>query len=474
MAVVCGHKSQRLPATTLHPQRDLGHRRRRPGADLRLHGVFSLGQIGFLAIGAYVSAILSMPPMVKQPMLLPGLPSWLATFDSTGWHPQVALLFASLIGGLVAALVGLLVGAPLMRLSGHYVAVATMGFLIIVNAVAVNWDEVTRGARGLSQIPTSTNPGVSYIWAAIAVYVALRLRNSPYGRAMIASRENLIAARGIGVNVLNTRLRAFIVSAFLTGVAGSLLAHQIGTVAPSAFYFATTFNIIIMVVLGGMGSISGAVIGAIIMTVTPELLRPLERGFEIGHRYGRYGLRTLQYHPGCGLHRHHDRATARAFRRAGAGAVPAGPSHAAAGMGRRGCCNHPRASSRGGRTDPRPAGLKRRSRAKPTESDSKLCVGTARPFHNPPRDLVGCARTNNQRSSRSERSTSDDGWARFGVGRCSLVTAPRSAADGRSLRPSSGDRTGDGTRSGCTAGGGHDEGRPRGGAGRLSGSGAER
>jgi branched-chain amino acid transport system permease protein len=245
-------------------------------------GVFSLGQIGFLAIGAYVSAILSMPPTVKQPMLLPGLPPWLATFDSTGWHPQAALLFATIIAGLVAALVGLLVGAPLMRLSGHYVAVATMGFLIIVYSVAVNWDEVTRGARGLSQIPTTTNSWMAYIWAAIAVYVALRLRNSPYGRAMIASRDNLIASRSVGVNVLRTRLLAFVVSAFLTGVAGSLLAHQIGTVAPSGFYFATTFTVIIMVVLGGMGSISGAVVGAIIMTLTPELLRPIEDGFALG------------------------------------------------------------------------------------------------------------------------------------------------------------------------------------------------
>jgi branched-chain amino acid transport system permease protein len=198
-------------------------------------GVFSLGQIGFLAIGAYVSALLTMPPMVKQPMLLPGLPTWLATFDSTKWHPQVALLFASIIAGVAAAAVGALVGAPLMRLSGNYVAVATMGFLIIVYSILVNWDTVTRGARGLSQIPTSTNTWVAYIWAAIAVYVALRLRNSPYGRAMIASRENLIASRGIGVNVLRTRLLAFVVSAFLTGVAGSLLAHQIGTVAPSTF-----------------------------------------------------------------------------------------------------------------------------------------------------------------------------------------------------------------------------------------------
>nr|MBA3451102.1 branched-chain amino acid ABC transporter permease [Chloroflexia bacterium] len=143
-------------------------------------GVFSLGQIGFLAIGAYVSALLSMPPAGKQPMLLPGLPEWLASFDSTGWHPQAALLFASIVGGLAAALIGALVGAPLMRLSGNYVAVATMGFLIIVHSVAVNWDDVTRGARGLSQIPTSTNPWAAYIWAAIAVYAALRLRNSPY------------------------------------------------------------------------------------------------------------------------------------------------------------------------------------------------------------------------------------------------------------------------------------------------------
>lgn len=245
-------------------------------------GVFSLGQIGFLAIGAYVSAILSMPPTVKQPMLLPGLPTWLATFDTTGWHPQVALLFACLAAGIVAAIIGALVGAPLMRLSGNYVAVATMGFLIIVHSILVNWDEVTRGARGLSQIPTSTNPWISFIWVAIAVYVALRLRNSPYGRAMIASRENLIASRSVGVSVLRTRLLAFVVSAFLTGVAGSLLAHQIGTVAPSTFYFQTTFTVIIMVVLGGMGSISGAVVGAIIMTLTPEILRPIEGGFTLG------------------------------------------------------------------------------------------------------------------------------------------------------------------------------------------------
>lgn len=245
-------------------------------------GVFSLGQIGFYAIGAYVGALLTIPPQWKGEMFLPGLPAGLARLDLSGWPPQAALLVACLAGGVVAAIVAAIVGAPLMRLSGHYVAVATMGFLIIVNSVAINWDTVTRGARGLNQIPSLTNAWVAYAWAVVTVYVAWRLRSSPFGREMIASRENLIAARAVGVDVLRTRLLAFVVGAFFTGVAGSLLAHQIGTVAPSAFYFTTTFNIIIMIVLGGMGSISGAVVGAAILTLAPEYLRDLEDGVVLG------------------------------------------------------------------------------------------------------------------------------------------------------------------------------------------------
>lgn len=245
-------------------------------------GVFSLGQIGFMAIGAYVGALMTIPPQWKDPMFLPGLPGWLATLDLSTWHPQLALLVACVSGGLVAAVIAVIVGAPLMRLSGHYVAVATMGFLIIVNSVATNWDTVTRGARGLSQIPNVTNSWVAYGWMLLTVYAVWRLRISPYGRAMIASRENVIAARAVGVNVWRTRLLAFVVGAFFTGVAGSLLAHQIGTVAPNAFYFQTTFTIIIMVVLGGMGSITGAVAGAAILTLAPEYMRDLEDGVDLG------------------------------------------------------------------------------------------------------------------------------------------------------------------------------------------------
>ena len=245
-------------------------------------GVFSLGQIGFLAIGAYVGALINLAPQWKSEMFLPGVPGWLAAFDTTAWHPQLALLFACLMGGLVAAGVGTLVGLPLMRLSGHYVAVATMGFLIIVHSVANNWEEVTRGARGLSQIPGYTNVWAAYGCALLAVYAAWRLRVSPYGRAMIASRENLIAARAVGVNVHRSRMVAFVVGAFLTGAAGPLLAHQIGSVAPSAYYFTTTFNVVIMVVLGGIGSITGAVLGATIMTLAPEYLRDVEDGMALG------------------------------------------------------------------------------------------------------------------------------------------------------------------------------------------------
>jgi len=245
-------------------------------------GVFSLGQIGFLAIGAYVSAVIDIPPMWKDEITLADLPPWLAKLDMSVYPPQVSLFIACMAAGLVAALVGLLVGAPLMRLSGHYVAVATMGFLIIVYTLVVNADGYTAGSRGLSQIPGWTNAWVAAAWCAFTIYAAWRLRNSAQGRAMIASRENLLAARGVGVNVLRTRLLAFVWGAFITGVAGALLGHQVGTIAPSQFYFQTTFVVITMVVLGGMGSISGAVVGAVIMTILPEYLRDVDTGLTIG------------------------------------------------------------------------------------------------------------------------------------------------------------------------------------------------
>jgi branched-chain amino acid transport system permease protein len=245
-------------------------------------GVFSLGQVGFMAIGAYVGALINLPLIWKDPILLPGLPSWLATLDTTGWPPWLSLVFACVLGGLVAMVVAVVVGYPLMRLSGNYVAVATMGFLIIVYTILIRWDNVTLGSRGLNPIPTYTNVWSAYGWALVTIYVAWRIRRSSFGRSMIASRDNLIAARAVGVRVHRARLLAFTVCGFLSGVGGSLLAHQIGTVTPGAYYFTTTFNIIIIVVLGGLGSITGAVIGAFVITLASEILRDLETNVAFG------------------------------------------------------------------------------------------------------------------------------------------------------------------------------------------------
>ncbi len=245
-------------------------------------GTFSLGHIGFMAIGAYVGALFTLAPAAKTHSSLPGLPLWLANLDLSYIPEQLALLIAILVGGILATIVAALVGFPLMRLKGHYVSVATLGFLIIVHVILLQWDQVTRGARGLSGLPGINVYWVVWIWVAITVYFVWRLMRSPYGRAMLSVREDEIAAKSIGVNVHRTRMIAFCVSAFFTAVAGVLKAHLITAISPSAFYLDLTFNIIVMIVVGGMGSITGSILGAGILTFIPEILRNLEVGITVG------------------------------------------------------------------------------------------------------------------------------------------------------------------------------------------------
>jgi branched-chain amino acid transport system permease protein len=194
----------------------------------------------------------------------------------------LGFLPAVLVGGLLAAIVALLIGIPLMRLSGHYVAVATLGFLVIVHVVLINWTEFTRGARTFSGVLPYTNIWWVYAWLAIAIYLVWRIVRSPYGRAMIAVRENEIAAQAIGINVLRARILAFVMSAFLTAVAGGLWAHHLTSFSPAALYFVQTFNIIIMLVVGGMGSITGSVLGTLLVTMLSEVMRNAELGIHLG------------------------------------------------------------------------------------------------------------------------------------------------------------------------------------------------
>lgn len=237
-------------------------------------GDFSLGHAAFMAIGAYTSALLTLP-VVSKTALLPDLP---------GWFQQTVVPFplATVAGGLLAALVALVMGPPVLRLRGHYLAVATLGLMVIVRVVANNWTEVTRGARGINGLPSFTNLWWAYGWAILTVYVIWRIVRSPYGRAMMAIREDEVAAASRGVRILRTRLLAFAVGAFFAGVAGSVWAHLITAITPGSFSFLITFDVVVMLVIGGMGSVTGSVLGATIMTIVPELLRRVETAISAG------------------------------------------------------------------------------------------------------------------------------------------------------------------------------------------------
>jgi branched-chain amino acid transport system permease protein len=226
-----------------------------------------------MAIGAYTAAILTLPLSLKV-TYLPDLPTWLE-------NTQLSFLPATIIGGIIAMLVALVIGFSIMRLTGPYVSVATMGFMVIVNVILINWDSMTRGSRTFSGVPAYTNIWWVGVWTVITIYIVWRIARSSYGRQMMAIRDNYIAAQSLGINVLRMRLLAFCVSAFLTAIAGSLWAHFIQSFSPKAFLFVETFNIITMLIVGGMGSISGSVIGAVGITILSEVLRNAERGINL-------------------------------------------------------------------------------------------------------------------------------------------------------------------------------------------------
>ncbi len=244
-------------------------------------GISSLGQIGFMSIGAYVAAVLTLPAGLKERWLT-GLPHWLSTI-------QAGLLPAMVLAGVLAAVVAFLVGIVILRLQGVFAAVATLGFLIIVKVIAENWMSVTRGGRGISALPAYTNLWWTGAAALVTICVVLRIVKSPHGRSMLAVREHDLAAQSIGINAPRIRLLAFVVSAFFTGIAGSLWANLIGVVSPGSFYLWLTLLIIIMMVVGGMGSVTGSVISAAGFTILLELLR----GFE--NRIAVYGISYILF-----------------------------------------------------------------------------------------------------------------------------------------------------------------------------------
>ncbi len=228
-------------------------------------GQFSLGHAGFMAVGAYFSAFLTVfyfSPIVDK---IPEGSGQLAAQNGF-------LLLSVLLGGGLAAIAGFLVGQPSLRLRGDYLAIVTLGFGEIIRVVILNIDKIG-GARGLSGIPKWAGFFWVYLFAFITVLISWRLVKSSVGRAFLAVREDEIAAEAMGVDTTKYKVKAFVIGSFLAGVAGGLFAHFMMYLNPTMFMFLKSFEVVAMVVLGGLGSISGSIVAAIILTFLPEGLR---------------------------------------------------------------------------------------------------------------------------------------------------------------------------------------------------------
>ena len=221
-------------------------------------GLLNIGHVAFYGVGAYTSALLAL------------------NFGLSFW-------WGLLIGGLVASLFGLLLAIPTIRLRGDYLAIATLGFAIIVENVFRNWTSLTRGPLGLPGIPKPylfgiTFSGFSYlilvlVFLLIVYLFTKHIVSSPYGRVLKSIREDELVTASLGKNVVRYKTQALMLSAFFAGVAGSLYAHYITFIDPSSFSILESILIISMVIVGGLASVEGSIIGAIILILLPEPLR---------------------------------------------------------------------------------------------------------------------------------------------------------------------------------------------------------
>nr|WP_174479807.1 branched-chain amino acid ABC transporter permease [Paenibacillus borealis] len=210
-------------------------------------GQFSIGHAGFMSVGAYTSAILTLDYNV----------------------PFVPAIIA---GGLLAAVFGVLIGMPTLRLNGDYLAIATLGFGEIIRIIMLN-TEYVGGASGLSGIPAKTTWTMLFFFTLISVVLINNFIRSTHGRACIAIRENEIAAEAMGINTTRYKIIAFTIGALFAGIAGGLSAHTFYVITPGSFNFLKSFEIIVMVVLGGLGSTAGSIVGAVFVTLLYTYLR---------------------------------------------------------------------------------------------------------------------------------------------------------------------------------------------------------
>jgi branched-chain amino acid transport system permease protein len=221
---------------------------------LGLTGQFSLGHAGFMAIGAYTAGLLTRMG------------------DQQDDRTRLIFFGATIAGGLVAAVAGWAVGVPSLRLRGDYLAIVTLGFGEIVRTL-IETARFTGGATGLEGVPNRTTFFWVFGWLAVVVLFARRLLQSTHGRALLAVREDEVAAEAMGVDTTSYKVRAFVMSSFFAGVAGALFAHSVDVLNPKSFTFVKSIEVVTMVVLGGMGSTTGAIVAAFGLTALPELLK---------------------------------------------------------------------------------------------------------------------------------------------------------------------------------------------------------
>jgi branched-chain amino acid transport system permease protein len=241
-------------------------------------GLFSLGQAGFMAIGAYVTAILTIPTaklegvyymngvspsILRLHSLMDSAPQWLSAL-----YPYMALI----AGGFVAALFAALIGLPILRLKSDYLAIATLGFSEIMRALIASpqLDTITNGSYGLKSIPRLGSIVTVFIIAAACIAFIVLLIRSSYGRAFKAIREDEIAAEAMGISLLKHKEWAFVISSFFTAVAGGMLAMFMQSIDSSTFKIALTYDVLLIVVIGGIGSVTGSVLSAFLVTAAKE------------------------------------------------------------------------------------------------------------------------------------------------------------------------------------------------------------
>ena len=228
-----------------------------------------------MAIGAYTVGIFTVPVELRANV-----------FYAVPMNPLIAgiqmpVWLALIVGGLLAALVAFLIGTPVLRLRGDYLAIATLGFSEIIRICITNASSFTNGALGIKDIPPLNDVRYIFVVTAITFAFIAALINSSYGRAFKAIREDEIAAEAMGINLYKHKCLAFMISAFFAGIGGGLYGALLGTVDPKNFLFTLTYNFLLIIVLGGMGSITGSMLGAVIVTAGLEYLRIFDEPLEI-------------------------------------------------------------------------------------------------------------------------------------------------------------------------------------------------